>query len=100
MGSTPTADAPDEGPGRRRPGDVVAIREIWDGRVWYARPAVVVKDEPNLTMLHVPPGVTCKEPVDDLGRPLRIPTADWRLTTRAAGPRACCRSPSRTRRTP
>jgi len=85
MGSTPIAAPPDEGPGRRRPGDVVAIREIWDGRVWYARPAVVVKDEPNLTMLHVPPGVTCMEPVDDLGRPLRIPTDDWRLTDARRG---------------
>ncbi len=72
MGSTPTTAPPEEGPVRRRPGDVVAIREIWDGRVWYARPAVVVRDEPNLTMLHVPAGVTCMEPVDDQGRPLRL----------------------------
>jgi hypothetical protein len=42
------------------PGATVAIREIWDGRVWYARPATVVRDEPNLTMLLVPPHVTAK----------------------------------------
>ena len=67
-----------------RPGEPVAIREIWNGRVWYARPATVVLDEPNLTMLLVPPGVQAKEPVDHLGAPLRIPTSEWgfRDTTR------------------
>jgi hypothetical protein len=61
-----------------RPGDAIAIREIWNGRVWYARPATVVRDGANVTMLHVPPRVHAKEPVDALGAPLRIPTtSDW-----------------------
>jgi uncharacterized protein DUF402 len=61
-----------------RAGDVVAIREIWNGRVWYARPANVVRDDPNLTMLLVPPHVQAKEPVDGHGTPLRIPTTpEW-----------------------
>jgi len=61
-----------------RPGDPIAIREIWNGRVWYARPATVVRDEPNLTMLHVPPRVRCQEPVTPDGAPLRIPVAtEW-----------------------
>jgi hypothetical protein len=61
-----------------RVGDVVAIREIWNGRVWYARPATVVRDDANLTMLHVPPHVHAKEPIDGDGTPLRIPTTpDW-----------------------
>jgi len=60
-----------------RPGDPVAIREIWNGRVWYARPATVVRDDANITMLHVPPHVVAKEPVDADGRPLRIPTTNW-----------------------
>jgi len=59
------------------PGDPVAIREIWNGRVWYARPATVVRDEPNLTMLHVPPRVVCQEPVAADGSLLRIPTEEW-----------------------
>jgi hypothetical protein len=83
-GTTPIADA--EQPLRRHEeGDVVAIREVWDGRVWYARPAVVVRDEPNLTMLHVPPQVHCKEPVDAKGRPLRLPADDWRLADTTRG---------------
>src|SRR3990170_2130516 len=62
MGGTPAQmrQIPAE---RREPGDTVALREIWGGRVWYARPAVVVTDEQNLTMFHVPPHVLCKEPV-------------------------------------
>jgi hypothetical protein len=61
------------------PGDPVAIRELWNGRVWYARPATVVRDDPNLTMLHVHPHAHAKEPVDATGRPLRIPTTEWML---------------------
>jgi hypothetical protein len=85
MGSTPTATSPEEAPLRRRPGDVVAIREIWDGKVWYARPAVVVRDEPNLQMLHVPPGVKCKTPVDPDGAPLRVFTSEWQLQDEERG---------------
>jgi uncharacterized protein len=62
------------------PGDPIAIREIWNGRVWYARPATVVRDEPNLTMLHVPPRVICQEPVAADGSLLRIPTDEWSFT--------------------
>jgi len=79
MGGTNVGDAPQDLPARHAPGDRVAIREVWDGRVWYARPAVVVTDEPNLQMFHVPPGVRCKEPVGSDGTPLRIPTEEWTL---------------------
>jgi len=79
MGGTNVGDAPQDLPVRHAPGDRVAIREVWDGRVWYARPAVVVMDEPNLQMFHVPPGVRCKEPVGADGTPLRIPTEEWTL---------------------
>jgi hypothetical protein len=78
MGGTPHAEEPAPSP-RRVPGEAVAIREIWAGRVWYARPAVVVADEPNLQMFHVPPHVRCKEPVGPDGAPLRIPTDSWTM---------------------
>jgi len=77
MGGTPHGASAIDGLEPYAPGDPVAIREIWNGRVWYARPATVVLDEPNLTMLLVPPHVRAKEPVDATGAPLRIPTADW-----------------------
>ncbi|MEP6757580.1 MAG: DUF402 domain-containing protein [Actinomycetota bacterium] len=77
MGGTQHGAGEVEGLAPFVPGDPVAIREIWNGRVWYARPATVVRDEPNLTMLLVPPHVRAKEPVDATGEPLRIPTTDW-----------------------
>jgi hypothetical protein len=77
MGGTPHDASAIVGLEPHAPGDPVAIREIWNGRVWYARPATVVLDEPNLTMLLVPPHVRAKEPVDATGAPLRIPTTDW-----------------------
>jgi hypothetical protein len=71
----------------RSPGEAVAIREIWDGRVWEARPAIVVRDEPGLTMLHVPPRVLCQVPVDADGHELRLPTDRWDLVEVRRGDR-------------
>ena len=28
---------------RREPGEIVALREVWSGQIWYARPATVVR---------------------------------------------------------
>ena len=64
---------------RHAPGDIVALREIWNGRVWYAWPAIVVLDEPNLRMLHVPAHARCRQPVADDGTTLRLPTDRWTL---------------------
>ena len=84
MGGTAQGSAHDDERQPYAPGDPVAIRELWNGRVWYARPATVVRDDPNMTMLLVPPHVQAKEPIDTTGAPLRIPAADWtfRDTTR------------------
>jgi hypothetical protein len=69
---------PDQG-GQWRPGDAVALRELWTGRVWYARPAVLVRDDADVTMFHVPSGIRFLKPIDALGRPLRIYADEWRL---------------------
>ncbi len=74
MGGTSQRATDDE---RFAPGDPIAIRELWNGRVWYARPATVVRDDPNLTMLHVHPHAHAMEPVDVAGNALRIPTDEW-----------------------
>ena len=87
MGTTPPPTVPIENPSRHSPGDVVAIREIWAGKIWEARPAVVVRDEPNLTMLHIPPRVHCRVPVDDAGTELRLPITTWRLIDMPRGDR-------------
>jgi predicted RNA-binding protein associated with RNAse of E/G family len=64
---------------RRRPGDVVALREIVDGRVWSARPAIVVRDEPEQVVTFTPAGVAIPAAVDAGGQELRIPSAAWTL---------------------
>jgi hypothetical protein len=78
VGKTPISIPEPEVP-RRAPGEVVALREIWNGRVWYAWPAVVVLDEPNLRMLHVPPHALCRQPVAPDGTALRLPADRWNL---------------------
>jgi hypothetical protein len=53
-------------PTRRPPGDVVVLREVWEGRVWTARPVNVVRDD-DLLMFFVPVGVRWYGPYDDDG---------------------------------
>jgi hypothetical protein len=52
--------------GRWSPGDVVVLREVWQGRVWTARPVNVVRDD-DLLMFFVPVGVRWYGPHDDDG---------------------------------
>jgi predicted RNA-binding protein associated with RNAse of E/G family len=60
-------------------GDVVALREIWDGRVWTAYPAVAVEDELDQQLLYIPAGADLKYAVDESGRELRIYADRWML---------------------
>lgn len=55
-------------------GDVVAVRELWKGRVWKARPWMVVRDEPDELVLWIPQGTPTKIP-DGSG----IPRDEWEL---------------------
>jgi Protein of unknown function (DUF402) len=54
-------------------GDVVALREIWHGRVWKARPWIVVQDAPDLLALWIPRRAQTFVPTTDL------PTDHWGL---------------------
>lgn len=56
-------------------GDVVALREVWHGRVWKARPWIVVQDAPELLVLWIPKGTPTMVPQ---GKPV-IPHGDWKL---------------------
>jgi predicted RNA-binding protein associated with RNAse of E/G family len=60
-------------------GEPVALREIWDGRVFAARPATVVEDSPSRTVFYVPPVVRCLQARAADGAGMRIPTRAWRL---------------------
>lgn len=68
-----------------RPGETIALREIWRGRVFEARPTIVVEDAPDQTMLLLPGGVGCGVPIGSDGRELRVPDRPWRLEIRRRG---------------
>lgn len=69
---------------RWAPGDVVVLREVWEARVWTARPANVVRDD-ELLMFFVPVGVRWFGPVDDEGRWVNafVDARGWRIGERA-----------------
>jgi uncharacterized protein len=64
---------------RFAPGRAVTLRELWEGRVFEARPAIVVADDAAGAMFYVPSVVTSLQPVGEDGHPLRFPAAAWRL---------------------
>ena len=64
---------------RFRPGEGIVLREVWHGRVFEARPTIVVEDEPEQTMLLLPGGVRCAIPIGADGRELRLPDRPWHL---------------------
>lgn len=63
------------------------LREVWRGRVFEARPTIVVQDDPEQTMLLLPGGVRCGLPIGADGRELRLPDQPWRLELRPRGDR-------------
>lgn len=74
-------------PERWQPGDVVALREVWEGRIFEARPAHVVLDEPSRHAFHLPAGAPVRMPVGADGDVLRVPQGEWRLEERPRGHR-------------
>jgi predicted RNA-binding protein associated with RNAse of E/G family len=65
--------------GRFGTGESVVLREIWQGRIWFARPAILVDDNPDTIVLHVPSGVRYRKPVGPNGEYLKVYTDDWSL---------------------
>jgi hypothetical protein len=58
---------------------VVAVREIWHGRVWLARAWHVVEESRKHVVLATRPGSETRLPVDSSGARLRVPTDEWSL---------------------
>jgi len=67
---------------RFEPGEAVALREIWRGRVWGAIPARVVQDAERCLRFYVAPRTTFKSPRDAAGRWLKLPVDPWELADR------------------
>jgi hypothetical protein len=59
-------------------GTPVALRDVWEGSVWAARPALVVEDTSDQVMLFIPAGTRWFAAVRD-GRRLRLQRPDFEL---------------------
>ena len=59
-------------------GTPVALRDVWDGAVWSARPAIVVEDTPEQVMLYIPVGTRWFAPFRE-GRRVKIQQPDFEL---------------------
>jgi hypothetical protein len=44
---------------RFQQGQTIVLREMWKGKIWSARPAIVVKDKPELMAYYVPVETVC-----------------------------------------
>jgi uncharacterized protein len=63
-------------------GEAVALREVWHGRIWSARPASVVRDDHELAMFHIPSGIHWMCPRTPSGPWLRLKQDEWVLDER------------------
>jgi Protein of unknown function (DUF402) len=74
-----------------RRGDAIALREIWRGRIWEARPAIVVDDAQRRCVLYVPARAGVRLPMlgprGERRVPPQRPHDRWRLRVAAHAPR-------------
>lgn len=63
---------------RFAPGTPVALRDVWQGSVWTARPALVVEDSSDQVMLFIPAGIRWFAPVHE-GRRLKLQRPGFEL---------------------
>ena len=66
------------------PGESVALREVWRGRVWGARAATIVEDREDQTTFFVPAETVRMTAMRD-GTALRIPQDGYELARRTTG---------------
>lgn len=60
-----------------RPGTAVALRDIWHGTVFLAKPVTVVRDTSDLVALHLAVGSRWKRARTPGGEPMRVPCGAW-----------------------
>jgi predicted RNA-binding protein associated with RNAse of E/G family len=65
-----------------RPGVSIALRELWDARVWSAWPAIVVQDQPERLVVFIPAGTTVQHAAGPEGHELRLYADEWTLCER------------------
>ena len=59
------------GSGSFYPGQHIIMRELWQDRIWSARPAIVVEDTPELIACYIAPGSPWKMPRSASGERVR-----------------------------
>jgi hypothetical protein len=65
---------------RFKPGETIEMREVWRGKTWEERTAIVVEDSDALIVLYTPPETPARVAIDAEGKRLRMPTTpDWSL---------------------
>jgi len=68
---------------RWAPGDIIVVRGILKGKLWWASPAYVVQDTPELLALYWPVGTPTRSPVsrptvqDELYNRIELEDRDW-----------------------
>jgi hypothetical protein len=68
-------------PSSFRPGQTIVLREIWRGRIWSARPVIVVQDTPELMAFFMP--AAFKYPTTSEGKRVKAKNrlhSDWVLS--------------------
>jgi predicted RNA-binding protein associated with RNAse of E/G family len=63
-------------------GQTIVLRELWQGRVWSARPVILVQDKPEMLALYAPPGTMMKRPKtlgDERIKPRNRLRSEWIL---------------------
>jgi uncharacterized protein len=67
------------------PGQTVVVQEVWNGRVWAARPMRVVRDDADVVVLWFPKGTRWKAPRPPASRPSEPTRGEWLATAIALG---------------
>lgn len=62
-----------------RPGEAIALREMWHGRIWTVRPVIAVEDAGDRWCFFLPAGTCWRRPVAADGSALRLPQDVWEL---------------------
>lgn len=62
-----------------RPGQEIALREMWDSRTWEVRTGIVIRDEPDVIAAYTPAGSRALAAVGPDGARLRLPPASWAM---------------------
>jgi len=65
-----------------KPGQVVALRDVWFGQIWRAVPGITVEDAPARAVFWIPAGSEAAYAADETGAEIRMPRPEVTRATR------------------